>query len=314
MGPFDLPPLTIRKVERMGVRAALRLLFAGYPQTVREQHIDRLLPIFRDAGGELDGLFEARRGEAVLGVVWAQLLGNRTAEVLAPVPREDRGVMALLLAEANQFLHRSGIHLAQACIGFADLDIVSCFLDAGYNEVTNLLSLACDLATPRSDLAETSLRVIPYSHDFGSERLERLVRETFVNSSDIPELDAWFAENYAVRRPEPVAAGQGLTWFLAFEQGQAVGCLSVKDLGRDVGCEIGYMGLIETARGRGRGADLVRAAKRATRLQQRDVLLTTVDERNQAAVTIYRQNDFEIVDRRRLLLQFFSTPGGSAAF
>ena len=93
-------------------------------------------------------------------------------------------------------------------------------------------------------------------------------------------------------------------WFFLQEEGNDVGVLLLTDATPEQ-MELTYMGLLESARGKGFAREIVRFAKEITSQQKKVLLLTSVDEKNVPACQSYLAQGFRAWDRKKVFARFF---------
>lgn len=286
--------------------AACELLVARLEQSLRRRQADALLEALDRRRVPPDGLLGAWRGERLVGAVLAQLQAGKTAVVWMPglIPEEPGSTARELLEAATNWLERQGTCVAQVMLESVNDSARASLESAGFAYLVDLLYLVClPTAFPRTEPA-SPLRYETYSprnHD----RFARVVEATYRQSLDCPALDG-------VRHVEDVLEGYREAsdfdpelWRLAVYEGRDVGCLLLADHPEMGNCELVYMGVAPSQRGRRWGLALTRVAQWVARRRQRERLVLAVDRQNQPALNIYAEAGFEAWDRRTVFARIF---------
>lgn len=318
-----LNALTFRRVPQRRLRDSLATLYGDLAAEDREEQVEHAVGLCAKQASVFDSLFEACRDNLVLAVAWARIGASRrgAAEVRLSPADEPAAVVARrgLLDFLSNDLQTRGIAEAHVLLRLDDAATRDLFIAAGYRETACLLSVVCGGAAmeeseesdedARGDGRSTSLEFETWhsvAHD--RQRLIDLIAATFAESLDLPRWQAAGETAEHLARRLVAEACAAVEWRIARRQDRDMGCLGVVDHGQHVGCEIQYLGLVPSERGRGWGLALLDRAKQFAWRQARDRLFATVDADNVPARKIYARAGFVELDPRRLMTRRFSTP------
>ncbi len=258
----------------------------------------------------LDGLLEARRGDALVGAIFSEIQAGRAAVVWPPrlAVGETAATAGQLLAAALGFLAQGQVRVAHALIEPGSEEDGSTLLAGGFEPLAQLLYLASSgVHFPRSR-PSGRLEYEPY-RPANHGRLARMVEATYEQTLDCPKLNG-------VRHVEDILAGYRATglfdpgrWLLVRHQQEDVGCLLLADHPEEESWELVYMGLVPEARGQGSGKEITRYAQWLTRRAGRRRLVLAVDAANTPAIRVYSAVGFQVCNRRSVYLRIFEPSG-----
>ena len=292
-------------------QAALDVLFRRAPLAVRSELVADALSQAHRGEIDLTGLWIARRADGngrVLGALLTQRLAGRAAAVWAPEvePSWRRASTArLLLNLALEDLKSAGCRLAQALVDpSAPRQSADDLTAAGIPRITDLVTMRRNTAAPLD--APTD----PFEwSDYSTANLadfRQVIEATYVNSLDIPELTGARSLDHVLEGHRASKFFDPTLWQVGRipdRPGDAAVILTAPLPDHDA-CEIAYLGLTPTARGRGLGrAALARTLKitgpRASTLE------LAVDVRNTPAARLYERAGFVAHERRSVHLIVF---------
>lgn len=244
------------------------------------------------------------RGGRLAAASLVELQPGRTAVVLPPrtVADEPPETLAALMTYITDDLEKRGVQLTQALLA-TDHGIDAQVLQAGgFGHVSDLLYLVSQAGEFPSACPQDGLEFVPYAEG-EHDRLASIVEQTYVGSRDFPRLDK-------LRNIDDVLAGYRAVgkfdprlWMIARNRGGDVGCLLMADDPTRNSCELVYMGIVPSARGRGLGVALARHAQWLTGQAGRERLTTAVDAANAPAIAAYAAAGFVGWDRRSVFLR-----------
>jgi ribosomal protein S18 acetylase RimI-like enzyme len=302
----DSLPLELGPPQPAERRAALELAWVYLARPDRDSQITRLLGQAETKPELLDGLLQARRGNRVVGAIWAQLQLGRSAFMSLPhvVSGEPVATGSELLESLLEVLRRHQTRLAQALLTADYGEEFDLLRAAGFEHFADLLYMASvDRAFPDQPPAG-DLEFETYSEQ-QQDRLCRIIERTYVGSQDCPRLSG-------VRRMSDVVAGYRATgtfdpsrWLFLRNGGNDVGCLLLAEHAPQKQWEVAYIGLEPEARGRGWGIAAVRQAQWLARRARVEKLLLAVDAANAPAIATYAAAGFTAWDRRTVMLRIF---------
>jgi RimJ/RimL family protein N-acetyltransferase len=302
-------PSLIRSARRKNYPRLLWLLLRDEPIDARRARTASLLTALHRGDASPVGFLEATRRRDVVGAAWAQLLAGRSALVWPPrIAGNEVVITSRRMMEAmDRFLGKSQTRVGQSLLAQREGPDADLLLGCGYRYAARLAYMAAPAMVakqrpPTAELAFTKYAISQY------ERLARVVAATYVGTRDIPALDGARSLNDVLEGYRQTGAFDPSRWFFVQYQGQDVGCLLLADHPRSGHCELVYMGLVPTVRGRGWGLDMARYALQQTDLLGRHLLVLAVDGDNDPALVTYARAGFTEWDRRCVFLKIYSDP------
>jgi mycothiol synthase len=284
---------------------ALGLIFRHLDEAERARRVGQALALA--ARGEFDprGVLVLREHGRLAGAILCEPVPGAGGLVFPPGVCDGPGRPAgedALVRQACTWLRQGGARLAQALLAPEEEALAGPLLRNGFARVTILWYLRHDPQTSaRWPEAPPRLRFHPYDPEDPEEFHGTLAR-TYEDTLDCPEVSG-------VRTIEQVVEGyraQGrydpARWWLAREAGSPVGVAIVTALSGCGDWEVGYMGLVPPARGRGLGRELLGKALGEARAAGARHVTLSVDARNGPAWRLYRGMGFEPFARRAVLL------------
>lgn len=283
---------------------ALRLVLSSLPALRRDEPLTAVLQLVRDGEADLDGLFMAERGERMVGAVWANTLGGRTAAVWPPqlIAGEPESTAAELLVALGAFLKRAGIRMAQSLLADGAGTDADRLRRGGFSQSAELLYLACPADRFPKTWPEGPLQFEPFQPD-RRQRLARLVDQTYVDTLDCPAMDGKRDLDDVLQGYRQTGRFDPSRWLFVRHKGGDVGCLLLADFPEHDQWELVYMGLVPSARGHGWGRRIAQHAQWLTGRAGRSRLVVAVDAANGPAVDAYHDCGFLVVDRRTVFLR-----------
>ncbi len=232
-------------------------------------------------------------GSRIAAAYFLLLHGNVATLGGLRAKRECEAKAGYLVKEYQQRLVDAGIAQIQALTDVKNISTKMVMLNSPFRQVTTVRHLWIDLKNKAAvrcpDLDGYTCE--PASR-FPRVEFDRLVEATFVGTLDCPDLDG-------VRSPAEVVSGfletktweAGLPWWVLCRQGQPVGCALVNVHPQQI-CELAYVGLIPSSRGRGLGRALVSFVVEHCRQSGGSYFTTAVDTQNWPACKIYEALKF----------------------
>src|SRR6185437_4701964 len=242
---------------------ACRLLAGMRPLPDRDRAAERYIQLF--SSGELDpaGLFVAKAGAAIRGVMVVQTMPGALGLAwlpVVPVCRNRPAIEDALLAAACRWLRERGVKVCQAFAG--PDDCTAAVQRGGFRHITQLLDFRCALEATESPSDGLQFeRLGPHNR----ERFRATLLETFAGSRDCPEIaesrtEAELLESYG---PDEATSRE---WFLVERSGAHFGVVLLEACEENI-CELTYVGIVPLLRGQNLGGELVRFTRsRASKL------------------------------------------------
>lgn len=302
------PQLTIRSTPNSCIAEAAGLVFAHLPEEIRRQRCEELIEGLA-LGNVPGGLFEARRGERLVGAVFAETHPGRSAIVHPPrvVGNETEETKAALLHAAVDYLAQCKVRVAHLLVPHCTNADDELFGRAGFEFLAVLHYLACERDRFPARQPHSDVQFVPYG-DAPSEhaRLCRAIEATYEATLDCPGLSGVRAIDDVVAGYRAIGVFAPERWLFVRHSDQDVGCLLLADHPKEDLWELVYMGLIPSARGRGWGRQIVQHAVWLTGQARRSRLVAAVDAANLPALNAYRAAGFQCWDQRIAYQRQFS--------
>jgi ribosomal protein S18 acetylase RimI-like enzyme len=217
-----------------------------------------------------------------------------------------------LLTAAIEAARALQVDIAQAVVDLAPMPEQAAWYRAGFHRAAELLFMSCEISG-NVPAQRDSLRYSPCRFDDNqpnspsNRRLADLVDATYAYSLDCPRLDG-------LRNATDVLAGYRATghpdssrWLLAYDAthssaSEPIGCLFVADHPGNNQCELVYMGIVPSHRGRGLGQALVSKALEISAELERARLVLAVDADNWPAFRHYAGMGFRTFARKQVFM------------
>lgn len=184
---------------------------------------------------------------------------------------------------------------------------ISLLESIGFQRLTALLYLERSVLFPWVDPpADASITWDTFSPTTQS-RFEAIILASYIDSTDCPELVGQRPIEDILAAHKAGGHHDPSLWFLASRAGTDLGCILVNPQSEGRVAEIVYVGVAAKARRRGIGHLLLQQALTACRMRRFEQLLVVVDERNQAAQSLYERFAFEAGAARIAYLLFPQT-------
>jgi ribosomal protein S18 acetylase RimI-like enzyme len=292
--------------------AALRLFFQHAEPAEREERVERALTLV--AAGELpaDGLFACRTGQTVVGAMAILPLAGATALVWPPqvvAGPQQHVIESRLVAAACDALRLGGCKFAQAMLTDSETPYVGPLLRHGFTNITTLVYLQKDLRTEDHRNGEPTRLTYEVYPQTDTELFHQTLLQSYEGTGDCPELNDLRTIDEILASYRAVPGCRLERWWLARENGTAVGVLILIQLEESPTWELSYLGLVPAARGRGLGTELTRNAVAEARRGAAGRMTLTVDARNGPAARVYAAQGFEEFERREVYLTVFGQTG-----
>lgn len=300
-------PLRMDHAPPEGRIAALELVFSDLSREMRTSQLDHLKALQAAGQSTWEGIFEARRGDSLVGAVWINPQPGRAAGLWPPrvVSGESISTAMNLLESAIQWGSQQGMQLVQALLPTDATADAELFQSAGFRHLCDLLYAVCLKESLPTSLPNGSLEYESWS-PANQSRFAAILKQTYEQTLDCPAMNG-------VRSIDDVLAGYRATgvfdpsrWLIVRHQSQDVGCLLLTDHPTAEHWEIVYVGLCPAARGRGWGSELTRHAQWLARQAGRSCLVLAVDAANAPAIAMYVAAGFKSWDQRSVWIKVLS--------
>jgi len=253
---------------------------------------------------EMHGLFQARRGEVIVGAAWGQKTPGRLGFCwpATMAPGEPERTAELLHAAVDRHLDLAGILTAQAVVPLRDVVSVMRLVRAGYSHLADLEYLVSPRLHFPSERPQGPLSFLSgwRGHE---ERLKVLIESTYVNTVDCSHLGSPRPLNDVLEGYRETGVCRPEWWVVAQHRSEDVGCVLLADHPEHEQCELMYLGLTPPHRGKGWGSQLVRYAQFLAYQRQRAQIVLAVDDANWPARNLYHAAGFEVWDRRSVYVR-----------
>ena len=304
--------LTITNPTESELEMTLQKAFQHLVPNESALRIGTIMQQYQSGQIDLNGIFQAKHDNKLVGVMYAQ--SRPDGAVMLWVPTMPEGFpLEPMFESLTQFCRSQN---AFAAVALADRQQPFCektFCSAGqFRFLSDLIYLATEITPHETSDAPYSLQFVPLGHvvtqerdsDDTMNRLTRLVKETYCNALDFPDLMQIAPVEQVVQGYKTGGLFRPELWFFIRKEDADVGVLLLTDSAPDQ-LELTYMGLIESARRQGLSKEIVRFAREITSRENRLLLLTSVDEKNVPACQTYLSLGFKAWDRKKVYVRFF---------
>ena len=306
-------PAMLRIVPATGDRlsSALQLLFAAWPDDARSERIAEIPQEIED--GEFDprhlllaefdgqpvGVQLTIMRDADVGMVWPPVVDDvQLKRINGP---KTEAIEDALLTEAARQLDAVGAWIGQSLLEPNQSRDQAALQRNGFSRLTELRfferTLKDDSPWPKRS-ERTSLSYEPYRRSRNRLAFVNVLEETYRGTLDCPELNGARDGQQSLKNHEAAGSFKPGMWRLYRRDGINVGILLMVDRCDEDAWEVLYVGVIESARGRGVGRAMLVDALGAARDAGVDRLLIVADVRNVPAVSLYESLGFQAAASR----------------
>ena len=299
--------ITIQPTPPERQRDALELLFSGMPTSERVAQIATTLAALKAKKLSLSGLLEARKGDALAGVVWGSVLGGRVALVWPPqlATGESESTAIGLFTAIDDWMRTSDVQLANAFLVDDRSQDAQRLKTAGFTQAAQILYLVSEKASFPDSPISTELEFEPFS-EAKQGRLAEIVERTYEGTLDCPSMDGKRDIDDVLAGYRQSGAYDPARWFLVRQKEKDIGCLLLTDHPAEDQWELIYQGIVPEARGHGFGLVMTRHAQWLTADANRSRLVLAVDAENKPAISAYAEAGFHQWDRRYVYVKLIS--------
>jgi len=264
---------------------------------VRAAALDRLARCYGEA---LRRLWWARRGRRCVASAMILESAGRTGMLLYS-PVSARGVEADALASLAERIAqealRGGLCLVQALLLPDAAEDVAMLQSAGFGQLAELIYMRLDLTEALAAGDDPQLTWRHYQQ-FDPAELAEAITATYEGSLDCPALCGVRRASEAIAGHKATGIFRPQTWWIVAMDGSPAGCVLLNDSKTDDVCELVYLGVARSFRGRGLGRAMVRRAASEARARGRTAMTLAVDSQNVYARRLYEAEGFRVTDRR----------------
>ena len=306
-------PAMLRIVPATGERlsSALQLLFAAWPDDARAERIAEIPQEIED--GEFDPrhlLLAEIDGQPVgaqltivrdndVGMVWPPVVDDVRLQHMSGPASEV--IEDALLTEAARQLDAVGVWIGQSLLEPNQSRDQAALVRNGFARLTELRFFERPLNDgskwPKKS-QRTSLSYEPYRRSRNRIAFVNVLEETYRGTLDCPELNGIRDGQQSLKNHEAAGSFKPDMWRLYRREGIDSGILLMVDRRDEDAWEVLYVGVIESARGRGVGRAMLLDALDAARHSGVDRLLIVADVRNVPAVSLYESLGFQPIASR----------------
>ncbi|MCZ2344348.1 MAG: GNAT family N-acetyltransferase [Bacteroidales bacterium] len=241
--------------------------------------------------------------ERVVGAGFVHQEPGRQASIWVPVaiagPRRDAIIVALAEAYRARFLAQ-GTQVAQLLLPETGPNCPPALEQIGFRFVTHMEYLARRLTlSDRTATIGEDYQLLPVD---SVQAVGTLLVATYKDSLDIPELNDTRTVDEIVLGYTTPAHQPPARWYRIDHGRQPVGVLMLNPGDQLKMIDLGYLGLVPSARGRGAGKQVVAGVIGMAARMGMEWLTVSSDERNIPAGKVYRQSRFGILTRQRVYL------------
>jgi len=215
-------------------------------------------------------------------------------------------VLASLARRTGQDALRSGLSVVQALLLPDAAPDVAMLESAGYRRLAELIYMRLNLASAPAPRDDPELTWRDYQQ-FEPAELAEVITATYEGSLDCPALCGLRRASDAIAGHKATGIFRPQTWWIVEQNGRPAGCALLNDSKTDGVCELVYLGVVPSFRGRGLGRTMLRRAASEARASGRIAMTLAVDSHNIYARRLYDGEGFRVTGRRFAYAMF----GGS---
>ena len=298
--------LTITMADPLSYSAICRMLSIELPPNRRQEQATRYYAMI--VAGELDpdGIFAAKLDGELVGAILTQLTPGRGAVCLPPhvsaVPFRVRVELALAQAAVDYFRER-GVKVSQMLLSPEARMSALPLERMGFRHITQL-QFHCGSVKqlpPTKTNPSPALTFLPLMEP--NDTFAATLFATYDGTHDCPELNGTRTAEEVIAGYDAAANGlyDGPGWVLVSQSDQPIGVLILSQPQPHT-LDLGYLGLVPSARGRRFGNRLVQyVMERAANCECESVRLS-FDARNRPAERLYARHGFQLVDTHDVFL------------
>ncbi len=284
---------------------ALTLAFARLLPAERDATIDRAMTLLARGSWTPDGIWVARDGSRLVGVVIAQPLPGASCLFWLPVAEPD--CADALVASALVWCRERGCKIAQAFYAPDQFAYTDSLLRNGFRKITRLhhLEYSFWLNSAPDPQITPKLQFISCADAMPAEFGATLLR-TYEGSLDCPELDGMRGIDEIIAGHRGIGVHHPDCWWLVRHDTQPVGVVMLTEIVGTTIWELAYLGVTPEHRGRGWGRWMTLHALSVLRARNVERLTLAVDGRNLPARRLYGSLGFTENEPLDVVLRFLA--------
>jgi GNAT superfamily N-acetyltransferase len=262
-------------------------------------------------------LWEAVRGDERVGAVFARFQSGSVAWLWPPrlVADEPESTAHALLERLLADLESLSASMAQVVLPLAPeqntpelqasmLRDTTRLQSVGFEHCANLDFLICFESHFPNQKPATAMDFLPWSRELDA-RLRSVIERSYQGTLDCPTLNGRSDLDEVIREYRATGVFDPARWLLVRHSDEDVGCLLLTHHPETAQWELMYMGLVPTARGHGRGWQMVRHAQWLAHEAGIARMVLAVDRANAPAQAMYASAGFTAWASRSVWLKFF---------
>ncbi|MFP6672695.1 MAG: GNAT family N-acetyltransferase [Pirellulaceae bacterium] len=299
--------LSIQTTDASSWAKAASSLAAKTGEPDRSQLHNDAKAAMRSLKPETFHFLQAKRQSHTVGLAWGQHLPGRMGQIRNVIlaQTETSQTARQLISALDQQFEKERIVFSMMALEESPT-IASQWLETcGYESLCHVKTL-CQLLPTTNPATPSSLEFISGAENQRAE-LAAIIKATYRQSLDCPKLQQ-------LRSIDDTLDGyqqQGLIpvngWSFVHHGKAPVGCLLMTAFPGESYWELTYLGLVPKARGQGWGTQILQQACSRAAESGADMLITTVDQANQPALTMYEQLGFMTVDQNEIYAKRIKT-------
>ena len=250
---------------------------------------------------------QAKRQSHTVGLAWGQHLPGRMGQIRNVIlaQTETSQTARQLISALDQQFGNERVAFSMMALEESPTMASQWLETSGYESLCHVKTL-CQLLPTTNPATPSSLEFISGAENQRAE-LAAIIKATYRQSLDCPKLQQ-------LRSIDDTLDGyqqQGLIpangWSFVHHGKALVGCLLMTAFPGESYWELTYLGLVPKARGQGWGTQILQQACSRAAESGADMLITTVDQANQPALTMYEQLGFMTVDQNEIYAKRIKT-------
>jgi len=294
--------LKISAVPRSKRSEALRFIAAGAvrDRTTADRRVQTLARVAEQYGDRNVALWWSRWGRVCVAASMLVERPGRTGMLFhSPAGLEgvDSDALEQLVREISRDALARGMTLVQALKRPDAKRDVAMLEAAGYELLARLVHMRLELGDLRPPDRDPGITWKTYA-EFSEEKFGKLIGRTYEGTLDCPALAGMREIGDVIAGHKASGVFRPESWWIAYRDLRASGCILVNDSQDGLTCEIVYMGVAPEQRGCGLGKAMLQRASEHARKRERTAMTLSVDAANHYAIARYKSEGFREKYRR----------------